>query len=118
MITCPNYQEEKSRYVSERPVSKSVLELEPWYFGYIDKALANTKCKEDGDFLVRRSLNMQEYVISCRWNNTVHHYVLQVSVYNNVIVMTLVCTNAWRSITCAYNNTRSYQAQEDTLTDQ
>ena len=79
-------QEEKkisAVYPFQGPVSQSMLELEPWYFGYIDKALANSKCKEDGDFLVRRSLNMQEYVISCRWNNSVHHYVIQVSVNNN-----------------------------------
>ena len=36
----------------------SMVELETWYFGNIDSTLARTKCKKDGDFLVRFSIDM------------------------------------------------------------
>ena len=57
----------------------SMVELETWYFGNIDSSLARTKCKKDGDFLVRYSLDKQRYVISCRLKDTCHHCIVQVS---------------------------------------
>ena len=57
----------------------SMVELETWYFGNIDSTLARTKCKKDGDFLVRYSIDKQRYIISCRFNDTCHHCIVQVS---------------------------------------
>ena len=56
-----------------------ILELEPWYYGNIDSCIACKKCKEDGDFLVRYSVKKQKYIISCRWENTCHHCIVDVS---------------------------------------
>ena len=56
-----------------------MIELADWYFGHIDSAIACAKCNEDGDYLVRYSINKQRYVISCRQKNTCHHFVLEVS---------------------------------------
>ena len=57
----------------------SMVELESWYFGNIDSTLARTKCKKDGDFLVRYSIDKQRYIISYRFNDTCHHCIVQVS---------------------------------------
>lgn len=56
-----------------------MLELEDWYFGNIDQALASKKCKEDGEFLVRNSETKQKYIITCRWNGQCSHYTIDVS---------------------------------------
>ena len=58
----------------------SMVELETWYFGNIDSTLARTKCKKDGDFLVRYSIDKRRYVISCRLKDTCHHCIVQVSI--------------------------------------
>ena len=56
-----------------------ILQLEPWYFGNIDSDLAGNICKEDGDFLVRYSVNKQKYIISCRLKGNCHHCIVDVS---------------------------------------
>ena len=61
----------------------SMVELETWYFGNIDSTLARTKCKKDGDFLVRYSIDKQRYVISCRLKDTCHHCIVQVSIVHS-----------------------------------
>ena len=63
----------------------SMVELEKWYFGNIDSTLARTKCKKDGDFLVRYSLDKERYVVSCRLRNTCHHCIVQVSIVHTFL---------------------------------
>ena len=55
-----------------------MVELEEWYWGNIDGILATNKCKKDGDFLVRYSVNKQRYVITCQWKGTCQHYLILV----------------------------------------
>lgn len=56
-----------------------MIELEPWYYGNIDSTLARSKCKRDGDYLVRYSTDKQKYIISCRQDDACHHHIVQVS---------------------------------------
>ena len=62
-----------------------MVELEEWYFGNIERALANSKCKKDGDFLVRHSDIKQRYIITNRWNGQCSHYTMDVSFNNNTL---------------------------------
>ena len=56
-----------------------MVELEEWYFGNIERALAISKCKKDGDYLVRFSDIKQRYIITCQWRGQCSHYTLDVS---------------------------------------
>ena len=66
------------------------MEEEEWYFGDIDRRLAESKCKKQGDYLVRYSERQNKYVLTCSWNGNSKHFVIQqvpnVSTpYNNII---------------------------------
>ena len=89
--SAPTSQPSSERHIydiesDETDDESSMVELETWYFGNIDSTLARTKCKKDGDFLVRRSTDKQRYIISCRLKDTCHHCIVQVSI---IVVMTI-----------------------------
>lgn len=56
-----------------------MVELEDWYFGNIERALAISKCKKDGDFVMRFNDIKQRYIITSRWKGQCSHYTLDVS---------------------------------------
>ena len=53
------------------------MEEEEWYFGDIDRRLAESKCKKPGDYLVRYSERQNKYVLTCNWNGSSKHFVIQ-----------------------------------------
>ena len=53
------------------------MEDEPWFFGDIDRKLAESKCVSNGEFLVRYSARQNKYVLTCNWNGTGKHFVIQ-----------------------------------------
>ena len=67
-----------------------MVELEPWYYGYIDSAMAGKMCKKDGDFVMRYSVNMQRYIITCKWNNACQHCIVDVSSMSTVVYVRIV----------------------------
>lgn len=53
------------------------VEEEEWYFGDIDRRLAESKCKRPGEYLVRYSERQNKYVLTCNWNGAAKHFVIQ-----------------------------------------
>jgi hypothetical protein len=53
------------------------VEDEEWFFGDIDRRLAESKCKKPGDYLVRYSERQNKYVLTCNWNGNPKHFVIQ-----------------------------------------
>jgi len=53
------------------------VEDEEWFFGDIDRKLAESKCKVNGDYLVRYSARQNKYVLTCCLNNQGKHFVIQ-----------------------------------------
>ena len=53
------------------------LEEEEWYFGDIDRRLAEKKCRNSGDCLVRFSERQKKDVLTCNWNGAAKHFVIQ-----------------------------------------
>ena len=53
------------------------VEDEEWFFGDIDRKLAESKCKVNGDYLVRYSARQNTYVLTCCINNQAKHFVIQ-----------------------------------------
>lgn len=72
-----------------------MVELEEWYFGSIESALAINKCKKDGDFLLHYSDIKQQYIITSRWNGQCSHFTVEVSfkTTKKVVRKILICTD-------------------------
>ena len=95
MKNTPTSQPPSERHIYDIESDKtddvaSLVELETWYFGNIDSSLARTKCKKEGDFLLKYSINKQRYVISCRLKDTCHHSIVQVSISSNFLLQKLL----------------------------
>ncbi len=54
------------------------MEEEEWYFGDIDRRLAENKCKVEGDYMVRYSERQRKYVLTCKYKGSAKHFVIQV----------------------------------------
>ncbi len=54
------------------------VEEEEWYFGDIDRRLAENKCKVEGDYMVRYSERQRKYVLTCKYKGSAKHFVIQV----------------------------------------
>jgi hypothetical protein len=75
-----------------QPPIPAMVELEEWYFGNIERALAISKCKKDGDFVVRFNDIKQRYIITSRWKGQCSHYTLDVSFNKkNCFSMLITC---------------------------
>ena len=54
------------------------MEEEEWYFGNIDRKLAESKCHASGDYLVRYSEKQGgRFVLTCNFNSQGKHFVIQ-----------------------------------------
>ena len=53
------------------------VEEEDWYYGDIDRRVAESKCKINGDYIVRYSERQAKYVLTCHWNGQGKHFVIQ-----------------------------------------
>ena len=53
------------------------VEEEEWYFGDIDRRLAESKVKTEGDYLVRYSERQGKYVLTCKFKGASKHFVIQ-----------------------------------------
>ena len=54
------------------------VEEEDWFYGDIDRRLAESKCKKAGDYLVRYSTRAGKYVLTCNNNGAAKHFMIQV----------------------------------------
>ena len=76
---------------SSTPFSKRLCEekgdilQQSWYHGNIDRQVTEDLLKNNGDFLVRYSVQNKSFVLSCRWNGLHLHFVVnQISERNEV----------------------------------
>ena len=53
------------------------MEEEDWYYGDIDRKVAESKCKTSGDYIVRYSERQNKYVLTCSWKGQGKHFVIQ-----------------------------------------
>lgn len=57
--------------------SKIPVEEEDWFYGDIDRWLAESKCKQPGDYIVRYSTLMGKYALTCNNGGSAKHFIIQ-----------------------------------------
>ena len=63
------------------------MEEEDWYYGDIDRKVAESKCKTSGDYIVRYSERQNKYVLTCNWKGQGKHFVIQQFVDVSLVTM-------------------------------
>lgn len=53
------------------------LGQQDWYHGAIPRLEVQQLLNNDGDFLVRKSQEKQEYVLSVQWDDSCKHFLIQ-----------------------------------------
>ena len=79
MFSCPQTYTHTHTHMHACTHTKShqiKVEDEEWFFGNIDRALAESKCKMNGDYLVRYSTRLKKYVLTFRISNQPRHFVI------------------------------------------
>ena len=62
---------------TQPPHDQLPVEEQPWFFGDIDRNLAERMCPINGDFLVRYRPRQNTYILTCNWNGARKHFAIQ-----------------------------------------